>query len=179
MKYPLRFVVGYVQPVTHAAVRIKDCLKSTSAIKIAAMKNTDDFRFEGKPSRARAKSTPFPISKDEWDTKEDTGKSMKNALYVLQYAKRHLSGRSDVEQRKNQARSLSRYRVMLVQEGVTPISTVLRSATAVKAGQDRFSILIVDFHRIFVLTMDLVPFIFAIFSCTTYSRNFDRAGKTV
>ena len=30
--------------------------------------------------------------------KEDTGKSMKNALHVLRYAKRHLSGRSDVEQ---------------------------------------------------------------------------------
>ena len=53
------------------------------------MKNMDDFRFEGKPSRACAKSTPFPVSKDEWDTKEDTGKSMKNALYVLRYAKRH------------------------------------------------------------------------------------------
>ena len=25
------------------------------------------------------------------DTKEDTGKSTKNALYVLQYAKRHMS----------------------------------------------------------------------------------------
>ena len=34
----------------------------------------------------------FAVSKDEWDTKEDTGKSMKNALYVLRYAKRHLSG---------------------------------------------------------------------------------------
>ena len=80
------------------SVRIKNCLKRTSAIKIATMKNTDNFRFEGKPSCARAKSTPFPVSKDEWDTKEDTGKSMKNALYVLRYAKRHLSGRSDVEQ---------------------------------------------------------------------------------
>ena len=47
---------------------------------------------EGKPSRAIAKSTLFAVSKDEWDTKEDTGKSMKNALYVLGYAKRHLSG---------------------------------------------------------------------------------------
>ena len=71
--------------------------------------NTDDFRFEGKPSHARAKSTLFTVSKDEWDTKEDTGKSMKNALYVLRYAKRHLSSRSDVKQWKNQARSLSRY----------------------------------------------------------------------
>ena len=73
-------------------------LKSTSAIKIAMMKNMDDFRFERKPSHARAKLTPFPVSKDEWDTKEDTGKSMKNALYVLWHAKRHLSGRSVVEQ---------------------------------------------------------------------------------
>ena len=52
----------------------------------------NDFHFEGEPSRAHAKSTPFPVSKDEWDTKEDTGKSMKNALHVLRYAKRHLSG---------------------------------------------------------------------------------------
>ena len=76
----------------YTAIRIKNCLKSTSAIKIATMKNTDDFRFKGKPSRARTKSTPFPVSKDEWDTKENTGKSMKNALYILRYGKRHLSG---------------------------------------------------------------------------------------
>ena len=51
------------------------------------MTNTDDFRYEGKPSRATTKSTLFVVSKDEWDTKEDTGKFMKNALYVLWYAK--------------------------------------------------------------------------------------------
>ena len=62
------------------------------------MKNTDDFHYEGKPARVTAKSTPIAVSQDEWDTKEDTGKSMKNALYVLWYTKRHLSGRSDVEQ---------------------------------------------------------------------------------
>ena len=82
----------------YTAIRIKNCLKNAFAIKIATMKNTDDFHFEGKLSHARTKSTPFPVSKDEWDTKEDTGKSMKNALYILRYAKRHLSGRSDVEQ---------------------------------------------------------------------------------
>ena len=82
----------------YTAVRIKNCLKSTPAIEIATMKNMDDFRFKGKPSCAHTKSTPFPVSKDELDTKQDTGKSMKNALYVLRYAKRHLSGRSDVEQ---------------------------------------------------------------------------------
>ena len=78
------------------------------------MKNTGDFHYEGKPSRAIAKSTLFAVSKDEWDTKEDTGKSMKNALYVLPYAKGHLSGQSNIKQGKNQARSLSRYRVTLV-----------------------------------------------------------------
>ena len=76
----------------YTAIQIKNCLKSIPTMKIATMKSTDDFRFEGKPSCARAKLAPFPVSKDEWDTKEDTGKSMKNALYVLRYAKRHLSG---------------------------------------------------------------------------------------
>ena len=76
----------------------QELFESTSAIKISTTKNTDDFCFEGKPSCAIAKSTLFAVSKDEWDTKEDTGKSMKNALYVLWYAKRHQSGQSDVEQ---------------------------------------------------------------------------------
>jgi len=55
-----------------------------------------------KPSRATTKLTLFTVSKDEWNTKEDTGKSLKNALYVLRYAKRHLLHWSDVEQWKNQ-----------------------------------------------------------------------------
>ena len=41
----------------YIAVRIKNCSKSTSAIRVATMKYTDDFCFEGKPSRATAKST--------------------------------------------------------------------------------------------------------------------------
>jgi len=36
--------------------------------------------------------TLFTVSKDEWNMKEDTGKSLKNALHVLRCAKRHLSG---------------------------------------------------------------------------------------
>jgi len=44
--------------------------------------------------------------KDEWDTKEDTGKSIKNALHVQRYGKWHLSGWSNVEQWKIQACSL-------------------------------------------------------------------------
>ena len=61
------------------------------------MKNTDNFRYEWKPSHATTKLTLFAVSKDEWDTKEDTGKSMKNVLYIL---KKHISGRSNIEGEK-------------------------------------------------------------------------------
>jgi len=39
-------------------------------------------------------STLFVVNKDEWDwdTKEGRGKSMKNALHVQRYGKRHLLG---------------------------------------------------------------------------------------
>ena len=57
----------------------------------------DDFHFGGKPSCATAKLTLFVVSKNEWNTKKDTGKSMKNALYIPRYAKRHLSDRSNIE----------------------------------------------------------------------------------
>ena len=109
VKYPLRFVVSYVQPVTqhfesrtvrkaplqsthtkrkraarpnhinyrlksevsvtlrcrlcstsYTAARIKNCLKRTSAIEIATMKNMDDFRFEGKPSCEPRQIDTFP-----------------------------------------------------------------------------------------------------------------------
>ena len=82
----------------YTAVRIENCSKSTSAIKTTTMKNMDDFCYKGKPSHAIVKSTLFAVSKGEWNTKEDTGKSIKNALYALWYAKRHLSGQSNVEQ---------------------------------------------------------------------------------
>jgi len=44
--------------------------------------------------------TLFTVSKDEWYTKEDTGKSIKNALCAHQYAKRHLSGWNNVKKWK-------------------------------------------------------------------------------
>ena len=102
----------------YTAVQIENCSKSTSAIKTATMKNIENFRYEGKPSRAIAKSTLFTVSKDEWDTKEDTGKSMKNALYILWYAKRHLLCQSYVEQLKNQVHSLSHYIELRLSEGI-------------------------------------------------------------
>ena len=38
--------------------------------------------MEGKPSHT-TKSIRFIVSKDEWNTKEDNSKSLKNSLYVL------------------------------------------------------------------------------------------------
>jgi len=72
------------------------------------------FITQRKPSRATTKLTLFTVSKDKWNTKGDTGKSLKNALHILWCSKRHLSGWSDVEQWKNQACSLSCYQVTLV-----------------------------------------------------------------
>jgi len=75
-----------VQPVIQ-----QQLFKRTSAIKVATMKIMDDFHYEWKPSLAYHKFDTFVVSKDEWDTKEGTGKSMKNALHVQWYNKKHLS----------------------------------------------------------------------------------------
>ena len=69
--------------IHYTAVRIKNCLKSTSAYQ-----NSYDEKYGRFPFRGEAITCS---RQDEWDTKEDTGKSMKNALYVLRYAKRHWS----------------------------------------------------------------------------------------
>ena len=45
----------------------------------------------GKPL-CYCESTPWAVSKKEWDTKEDKGKSMMLPVYVLRYAERHLMG---------------------------------------------------------------------------------------
>jgi len=49
------------------------------------------FHYERKPSCENTESTLFTVSEDEWSSKEGACKSMKYALYLLQYAKRHLS----------------------------------------------------------------------------------------
>jgi len=51
------------------------------------MKSTDNFHSEKKYDLKL-----FAVSKNEWHIKEDAAKSIKNALYILRYAKRYLSG---------------------------------------------------------------------------------------
>ena len=72
------------------------------------MQKMDDFHYEGKPLHATAKLTLFAVSKDEWDTKEDTGKFMKNVLYTLQYANQAEST-SNSEKSSMYNYNLSRY----------------------------------------------------------------------
>jgi len=77
-------------------------LHSSTNQQIGTMKITDDFCYEWKPSWPdhvpTTKSTLFVVSKGEWVTKEGTGKSMKNALHVQRYVKRHPLGWSNIEQ---------------------------------------------------------------------------------
>ena len=42
----------------------------------------------------------FYVNKDEWNIKEDTGKSLKNALHILRYAKGTSEGTSNSEKIK-------------------------------------------------------------------------------
>ena len=56
------------------------------------MKNTDDFRYTREAITCNHQTALFTVSKDEWNTKEDTGMSLEKALDVLWYTKRHLSG---------------------------------------------------------------------------------------
>jgi len=69
------FVAGYVQPVIQQH-EINSFLKKASAIKVAAMKITDNFHYE--LMEATTKLTLFTVSKDEGGT----GKSTKKAFYV-------------------------------------------------------------------------------------------------
>ena len=81
VKYPLHFVVGYVQPVTQQYLLLllnaiqslwiqgvknesRTVRKAPLQLKsVATIKNTDDFRYDEKPSHVTTKSTLFAISK--------------------------------------------------------------------------------------------------------------------
>jgi len=70
-------------------------------MKVAIMKIMDNFRYKWKPSHA---TTLFVVSKDEWDTNEDTSKM--HCMYSSM-----AKGTSQVEvmsnSEKNQTRSFS------------------------------------------------------------------------
>ena len=64
--------------------------------------------YEKKLKRANTKSALFAVSKNEWSTKDDTGKSMKNALYVYCSMSKNISeAEVTLNSKKNQTHSLS------------------------------------------------------------------------
>jgi len=67
----------------------------------------DDFSYKRKSSYADHKL------KDEWDTRDDAGKSSKNALHRLWYAKGTSQAEEKSSSEKNQTCRLSHCRVML------------------------------------------------------------------
>jgi len=70
----------------------QELYKKHLVIKVDTIKITDDFGYAKEAHHVYHQIDAFYVSKDKWNTNEDTGKSLKNALYVLRYAKRHLLG---------------------------------------------------------------------------------------
>ena len=69
----------------YIALQKKNITRKTSAINPVIMENLDDSHYpitNVMLSYSNHKLTPFAVSKDEIDTKEDTGKLMMHALYI-------------------------------------------------------------------------------------------------
>ena len=77
LQYPFPFSISYLKLVTQ-----QYCLKSTSVIKVATMKNTNNFCYAKEAIICNHQISTF-LCQQRWNTKEDTGKSLKNALHVL------------------------------------------------------------------------------------------------
>ena len=86
----IRFICSHAS-VQYTALQMKSSARSISAINPDATENMDDFCYKHRELVRYHKSAPWTVSKDKWDTKESKSNSMMHAMYVLQYAKRHLS----------------------------------------------------------------------------------------
>ena len=90
-KYKEKFLIFPLYLLVYFFVTLLS-LVNISAINPVATENLDDScKHREAVMRHYCELTPCAVSKDKWDTKEDTSKSMKH-VYALQYVKRHLSG---------------------------------------------------------------------------------------
>jgi len=86
VKYPRRFVASYVHPVIQQR---NYCLKRSFAIKVTTCyENYGQFPLWMEAITYLPQNRHFSL----WNGRALVYKSMKNALYVQQYGKRHLSG---------------------------------------------------------------------------------------
>jgi len=97
--------------ICYTALWINNCLESSFIIKVTTMKNQMIFILKG-THHVLPPNQHVSLSAKMNDTL--VSKSMKNALYVLWYAKRHILGWSDTKKWKNRASGLSHCRVTLV-----------------------------------------------------------------
>ena len=80
--------VGLVQAETGLTFLVLYCLCKFCSVKKYVQK-APQYHYKKYGQFYYEEKTPLAVSQDEWNTKEDTGKSMKDAVYVLRYAKRH------------------------------------------------------------------------------------------
>ena len=80
--------------VRYTALQMKNSGRIVSTINPVTTENTDDSCLQTYCRKAMHSATAnrHIVSKKKWDTKEDKGKSMMRGLYILQYAKRRISG---------------------------------------------------------------------------------------
>jgi len=118
VKYPLQFAANLFHSSSNQELFEKHFFIENSHyenMKIVTMKNMDNFHFEGKPI---VELTPFVVSKDKWDTTEDTGRSIKMYciyIYILQYAK--------MKQHRTMKNQSSGYRVTALVKSVSYLIT--------------------------------------------------------
>ena len=68
----------------HTVLHMKSSTRSVSAINPVTTENMDDFCYKCREAIVCChETTPWAVSKDKWDRKEDKGKSMVHALYIL------------------------------------------------------------------------------------------------
>jgi len=91
LKYPLPFSVSYMFDSLHSSTN-QELSEKHLCNQGSHYEKYGRFLQRKPPSCATTKLTLITVSKDEWNTNEDNCKSLKNALHVLQYAKRYLSG---------------------------------------------------------------------------------------
>ena len=70
-------------PAHYKVLQMKNTMRRISAVNPVTMTNLDDSHYKHRETimQCYCESTPCAASKDKWDRKENTGKSMKQALY--------------------------------------------------------------------------------------------------
>jgi len=90
VRWPLYFILSYAPPITQ-------CYNKEQYKKLECRKyGAESIHSLREAISCYRESTPSFVSEKNWNIKEDKGKSMIHALYMLWLAKRCISGRSGI-----------------------------------------------------------------------------------